>query len=461
MQITNILTAPWAIVPEKLLEIQAIYATHARGETIDIPSVEALIGKPLANDDQGYIVRSGVAIIPVSGVIGKKMNMFSQISGGASTQLIARDIEAALSDPNVNSILLHIDSPGGTVDGTQTLADVISSAGEQKPVVAFADGLMASAAYWIGSAAAEIVASSSTTEIGSVGVVTSHTDISGAESAQGIKTTEISAGKYKRLASRYAPLTEEGAALMQDQVDQIYSIFVDAVAENRGTTSEQVLADMADGRVFLASEARDRGMIDYIASLDATIQNMAAGLWPVRKQLAQTTQAVQAAQTTQATQATNPPQTTTEIGEPMDIKALGEKYPEICAEIMQIGVNAGAEAERDRIQACEGAMLAGHEDLVNTMKFDGKSSGADVALAIVGAEKKLRAGHLSDFTENAPAPVPHGAVPTLETETGTESLSLEDKTKAEWDASSSIRAEFGTFGAYQAFKKVEQVSQST
>lgn len=457
MQITDIITAPWAIVPEKLLEIQGIYAAHIRGETIDIAAVEARIGKPLANDDQGYVIRSGVAIIPVSGVIGKKMNMFSEISGGASTQLIARDIEAALADPNVNSILLHIDSPGGTVDGTQTLADVIRSAGEQKPVVAYADGLMASAAYWIGSAAAEIVASSSTTQIGSIGVVTSHTDISGAESARGIKTTEISAGKYKRLASRYAPLTEEGAALIQDQVDQIYSIFVDAVAENRVTSSEQVLTDMADGRVFLAAEARDRGMIDYIASLDATIQNMAAGLWPVRKQLAQTTQATQ---TTPATQATNPPQTTTETGETMDIATLREKHPEIVTEIMQEGIEAGAQAERDRIKACEDATLAGHEPLVNAMKFDGKSTGADVALAIVGAEKKLRADHLSDFTANAPAPVPHAPVPTVETEAATENLPLEDKAKAEWDASEALQAEFGTFGAFLAFRKVEKSSQT-
>jgi len=84
----------------------------------------------VSNDDQGYIIRLGVAVIPVSGVIGKKMNMFSQISGGVSMQSIARNIEAALSDPNVNFILLHIDSPGGTVDGTQTLADVIRAAGE-------------------------------------------------------------------------------------------------------------------------------------------------------------------------------------------------------------------------------------------------------------------------------------------------------------------------------------------
>lgn len=456
MHITDVITAPWAIVPEKLLEIQAVYTSHAHGNKIDLAAVEARIGKSLANDAQGYVVHSGVAVVPVSGVIAKKMNMFSDISGGASTQLIERDIRAALADPNVNSILLRIDSPGGTVDGTQTLADIIRAANDQKPVVAFADGMMASAAYWIGSAAAEIVASSSTAQIGSIGVVNSHTDISGAEEKQGIKTTEISAGKYKRLASRHAPLSAEGEALLQDQVDQLYTIFVDAVAINRGTSPEQVLTDMADGRVFLAGEARNRGMIDYIASFEATIQNMADGLWPVSRRLQAAE--IQATQTTKPIQATYQTQITTDLGETMDIKTLREKHPEIVAEIMQEGALAGAETERERIKACEDATLAGHEALVNGMKFDGKSTAADVALAIVGAEKTLRANHLSDFTLNAPNPVPHAPVPAVEAlaEAEDKSLPIDDRAKATWDSSKEIRTEFGQFATYLAYAKAEE-----
>jgi len=98
MHITDVITSPWAILPEKLLEIQAVYATHLRGEKIDIAALEARLGKSLINQDQGYYVRDGVAIIPISGVMGKKMNMMSAISGGASTQLIERDIKSALND---------------------------------------------------------------------------------------------------------------------------------------------------------------------------------------------------------------------------------------------------------------------------------------------------------------------------------------------------------------------------
>lgn len=439
MHVSDIITAPWAIIPEKLIEIQAVYAAHVRGEQIDLAAVEARLGRPLANGQQGYTLNDGVAVIPVHGVIAKRMNLMSEISGGASTQLVARDIKAALNDAAVNSILLHIDSPGGTVDGTQTLAELVSAAGAQKPVMAYADGTMASAAYWIGSAASEIVAASDTTQIGSIGVVTAHTDVSKAEEQAGYKTTEISAGKYKRIASQYAPLTEEGAAHLQEKVDQLYTIFVDAVAENRGISPEQVLADMADGRVFLAQEAGQRNMIDHIASLETTITNMAKGVWPMKK-----------------TEQTQPPQpaAVNDSQVRMDMQTLKEDYPEIVAAIMQ----EGADAERARIQECEDACLPGHEALVAAMKFDGQSIGGDVAMAIVREEKKLRANHLHDFRANAPQPVPHAPTPAVETGAADDaSLPLEERAKAKWEADANLRAEFNNqFDNYLAYQKAQE-----
>jgi len=435
MHITDVITSPWAILPEKLLEIQAVYATHLRGEKIDIAAIEARLGKPLINQYQGYHVQDGVAIIPISGVIGKKMNMMSAISGGASTQLIERDIKSALNDSSVNSILLHIDSPGGTVDGTQNLADVVKMAGTQKPVMAYADGVMASAAYWIGSAASEIVASSKTTQVGSIGVVVSHTDVSKAEEAAGIKTTEISAGKYKRIASQYAPLSKDGEAQLQDQVDQLYTIFVDAVAENRGVDPETVLEDMADGRVFLAKQAQKRGMIDHVANLETTIFNMSTGVWPMTDKtikLAQEAAPVAAVET---------------------LETLKQKHPEIVAALLA----EGAKAENDRIKDCESQMIPGHEALVNAMKLDGKSNGADVALAIVAAEKTVRANHLQDFAANAPKVIPFAAVPSVESTAEDKSLPVEDRAKTQWEADANLRSEFGgDFAGYLAFSKAEE-----
>lgn len=429
MQLSDVINAPWAIQPEILSEIQTIYAAHTRNEQIDIAAVEARIGKPLANEQQGYTVQNGVAIIPIHGVIGKRMNMFSQISGGASTQLIERDVKNALADSKVNSILLHIDSPGGTVDGTQNLASVVREARTQKPVMTFADGTIVSAAYWIGSAADEIVSASDTTKIGSIGVVATHTDYSKAEESQGIKTTEITAGKYKRIASNTAPLSKEGAAYLQDQVDQLYTIFVDEVAQNRQTDSATVIERMADGRVFLSKEAMRRGMIDHIASLETTINNMATGVWPMSK--------------------ANEPQPTQPVA--MTVEKIKADHPEIAQALIQ----EGAESERKRIQACEEAGLAGHEAIVNAMKYDGKSQAGDVAVAIVAAEKKLRTDHLSASRASAPQPVPLAAVPAVEKETPAidKSKPVDQWAKEAWESDASIRAEFGSLENYVAYEK--------
>lgn len=434
MQLSDVINAPWAIQPEILSEIQTIYAAHARNEQIDIAAVEARIGKPLANEPQGYTVQNGVAVIPIHGVIGKRMNMFSQISGGASTQLIERDVKNALADSKVNSILLHIDSPGGTVDGTQNLASVIREARTQKPVMTFADGTMASAAYWAGSAADEIVAASDTTQIGSIGVIAKHTDRSKAEEIQGIKTTDIAAGKYKAIASGSAPLTKEGQQYLQDQVDQLYTIFVDSVAENRGTDSETVIERMADGRVFLAKEAQRRGMIDHVADLETTINNMSAGVWPMTKQAQTEAQPIAAA---------------------MTIETIKANHPDIAQALMA----EGAETERKRIQACEEAGLVGHEAIVNAMKYDGKSQPGDVAMAIVAKEKELRVNHLSALQANAPQPIPQAAIDPVAKESvdnEDKSLPLEERAKAKWEASASIREEFTGFEAYLGYCKAEE-----
>jgi len=273
MKLLDILCSPWAIMPNRLTEIQEIYFTHLRGEKINIKEVEARIGKPLENEDQGYEIENGVAVIPVQGVIAKRMNMFSRISGGASTELIARDLKSALEDPKVKSILLYIDSPGGSVDGTQELANMIFEARDQKQIVAYTDGLMASAAYWIGSAAQKIYISGDTVQVGSIGVVAQHVDISKAEERVGVKTTEIVAGKYKRIASRYAPLTEDGQKTLQEAVDYIYSVFVNDVAKFKGISEEKALS-MADGKVFIGKQAIEVGLVDGVQSLSGLIDRL-------------------------------------------------------------------------------------------------------------------------------------------------------------------------------------------
>jgi capsid assembly protease len=276
MSIADVLNSPWLITPEKFIQMRDIYLAHLRGEKADLEKIEAALGRALDNKREGYSVNGGVAVIPVEGVLSKKMNLFTRISGGTSTQALQRDLSDAAADPMVHSILLLVDSPGGEVDGTQAAANLVRAIRDEgkKPIVALADGLMASAAYWIASAASDIYMSGDTDAIGSIGVVTSHTDYSKAEEQRGIKVTEITAGKYKRVVSTHEPLTDEGRADIQAKVDYLYSIFVDEVAANRGVTVKTVLNKMADGRVFLGKQAIEAGLVDGMSSVAELIADL-------------------------------------------------------------------------------------------------------------------------------------------------------------------------------------------
>ena len=383
MKLLDVISAPWAIEPAMLIEIQQIYASHLKGPKIDIAAVEARLGRPLANEPKPYEVIDGVAVLAIDGVLAKRANMFMQISGGTSMELAARDLQAAVDDNAVHSIILAIDSPGGTVDGTQTLANAVANARASKPVVALASGTMASAAYWVGSAAQAVYVTDGTTLVGSIGVVATHRDMSGAEAQQGVKTTEVYAGQYKRIASAYEPLTKAGRQSIQDQVDYTYSLFVSAVAQHRGISEETVLKDMADGRVFMGQQAIDAGLVDGVSTLGALV--------------AQLNSSRISGQPTRAGVAQIPKKEVT-----MNREQLAAQHPEL----LQAVLAEGASAERTRIQAVEGQLIPGHEALINTLKFDGASGPGDAAMAVNAAEKLARTAHAQALASDAPAALP-------------------------------------------------------
>lgn len=451
MRLIDIVLGPWAVTPDMLTEIQEIYSRHMRGDKIDIKEVEARIGAPLNNARRDYVVDRGSAIIPVEGILAKRANLFMQISGGTSTQILAGQVQTALDDPTVERIILHVDSPGGTVDGTQEVADVIHSARGRKPILALADGMMASAAYWIGSCADKVFISSDTTAVGSIGVVTRHMDVSGAEAQRGIKTTEISAGKYKRIDSSYAPLSQEGRDYIQERLDHIYSVFVEAVARNRDVAVETVLEDMAEGRVFIGRQAIKAGLVDGVSTLDALIDRAAAGEFD-------RPDATRARDAGAAPAADAQPQEI-EVME-LTVEKIKADHPALAAALIEEGRVAGAASERQRIQDVEAQTLPGHDALIQALKFDGKTSGAEAAVAVLGAEKAKRGQMLANLQADANETREVPAAPAPAAEAVDPSAPIEDRAKASWDKSPSLRDEFGgNFNAYLAVARAEEAGR--
>lgn len=386
MRLLDVINTPWALAPEKLLEIQAIYETHLRGEKIDIKAVEARLGQPLVNEPKPYQVVNGVALVPMIGVLAKRANMFTQISGGTSTQMIGDWLDQAAADQQVTSIILEIDSPGGQVDGVQQLAGKVQSIrAAGKTVVAWINGVGASGAYWVASAAERVLVSDSTTMVGSIGVVATHVDVSQREQQMGVKTTEITAGKYKRISSSYAPLSEEGRATIQQQVDAIYSVFVGDVSANRGVGVEEVLNRMADGRVFIGQAAQEAGLVDGVSTLSALIQELQPRPGAGRMSSNKSSKGIQT----------------------MDMTTLKTEHPDLYKAVFDEGQTAGAQQgaaqERARIAAIDDTALAGHEALTQQAKAEGWTV-EKYSHAVITAERNQRKAAAADLNADAPKP---------------------------------------------------------
>ncbi len=269
--ISYVASTLWAIEPGKLQEILGILAFRASGEKWSNEEIAARIGS--RGPSQPAQSGGGVAVVPIHGVIAHRIGGMDDASGGASTEKIGSMIRQAQANPDVGSIVLDIDSPGGTVPGVQELAAEVFGMRGGKKIVAHVNSLAASAAYWIASQADEIVSTPSGSA-GSIGVFSAHQDMSKALEAAGIDVTLISAGKFKVEGSPFAPLSAEAKAFMQGRVDEAYGQFVHDVARGRGASVKDVRSGYGEGRVLSSKDALSAGLIDRVATMDATLSGL-------------------------------------------------------------------------------------------------------------------------------------------------------------------------------------------
>lgn len=266
--IAAIRDTPWAIVPAKLADIMAVVALRAAGVTLTAEEMQERIG---AAAQRPKLRSNGdIAVLPLVGTISHRMGMLSQSSGGTSVEAFTREFRALVNDPSVAAIVLDVDSPGGSVSGIDELSSEIHRARGIKPISAVANSMAASAAYWIATAADEVVITPSG-EVGSVGVIAAHEDQSGLYEQMGVKVSLVTAGKYKAENNPFEPITDEGRAAIQARVDDSYAMFTKALARNRGVPLETVRSGFGQGRIVGAREAVKLGMADRIATLDDVV----------------------------------------------------------------------------------------------------------------------------------------------------------------------------------------------
>jgi capsid assembly protease len=307
----KIVGEPWAMT-ESALETLLEVASRVN----DPPeAIATRLGRELKHT-QTVTQRGSIAIVPVVGPLFRYANLFTQISGATSYELLAKDFTVALEDPAITGIILNIDSPGGEVNGCSELSNLMFDARGKKPITAYVSGDAASGAYWIASSADTIVISP-TSGLGSIGVVAVYQG-----QKEDAKTIEIvsSQSPYKRLKAD----SEEGRSKIQTRIDALAHVFVETVARNRCTDGETVMTQFGQGDILIGNQAVQAGLADHIGSFEGVIAHMMT--------------------------LSHPPLTLSSLSEKdvsMNFEIFATDYPDLLKEIQ----NQASLSERQRIQA--------------------------------------------------------------------------------------------------------------
>lgn len=429
---------PWAIEADWL----SFIADVSRRQ-FDTSTVAAMKNNPPRAES--FVNQNGVAVINVMGPIFPKANMMTDVSGATSLQAMQAQFRAALADPNIHSILFNVDSPGGVATGIADFAEEIRAGRKMKPTTAYVGGMGASAAYWIASATSRITLAS-TAMVGSIGVVAGVTK-QVAPDENGEITFEIVSSNAPNKRPDVAD--SAGRASILARLDALETVFIDAVAANRGVTADTVKTDFGKGGVLMGAAAIAAGMADRIGTIDSVLARLAAsGL-----ARGATPRAEAAAISEQISMNT-----------PTSIAELTAAFPELVGEIRRdaaavanaeavkaatdTGYKAGVDAERARILGIEATHVPGHDALIAACKADPTCTPADAALKVNAAVRAgLSTAHASiknveqHTSRVAPAPntTTSDKVPAIDTPEGW---------KAEWAASADLQAEFATADRY-------------
>ena len=265
-------TSIWLIHPAALSTILQVIGERASGYRPSAEEIAARLGeRERAQRDDPEPAEGPVRVIPINGTLVPHSGMFADVSeAGRAVEDIRSELREAVGSEDVKAVLLEVDSPGGSAELIPELASEMREMRGEKPIWAIANTFAASGAYYLASQADELIVTPSG-YVGSIGAYTIHDDLSEKLAAEGISKSLIYAGEYKVEGNPFEPLSDEAREYRQEQIDEIYKLFVADVAKGRGVSVKDVQADFGQGRMVTASKAVERGMADRVATLDQTM----------------------------------------------------------------------------------------------------------------------------------------------------------------------------------------------
>lgn len=256
-------------LPEShLADVQATFPQATVRRVEDIPV--AFVGR--------------IAILPLRGMLTQRPTWMGRYGLATSAEQFVAAHASLVADSAVSSIVWDVDSPGGEVAGMPEAADRLFSIRNQKRTVAVSNSTMASAAYWLASAASEVVATPSSLT-GSIGVYAVHEDRSKANENRGVRVSYISAGRYKTDGNPDSPLSASARESMQRMIGDYYGQFTDAVARHRGVASRNVIHGFGEGDVLTSKRAVTARLADRVGTLNDVLRSLSGKGSTVSKRL--------------------------------------------------------------------------------------------------------------------------------------------------------------------------------
>ncbi|QDT95545.1 S49 family peptidase [Gimesia aquarii] len=214
-----------------------------------------------------------VAIVPLHGVIVRYPNWMTRWYGATSSDEFATKIEVLSQRSGIDEIIMDVDTPGGVNAGLDEAAKRINAVRKNISIRSVCNEMMASAGVYLGSCADEIVITRNGL-IGSIGVIQERFDWSKYEAETGRVTKIIASGKFKKTFHPSVPFNGDYQEHLQNRSDRLYSIFVEVVADNRKTSVDDVLTNMADAKIFTGQEAVDMGLADRVGTLKQLVAEL-------------------------------------------------------------------------------------------------------------------------------------------------------------------------------------------
>lgn len=378
----------WAILEEYLELMAAIESRDIENRDAVVQAIQTRFGEHVPGTRETR-KRGSTAVVPVTGPLFRFADFFTDVSGATTFERLSTDLGRVMDDDDVESVILDVNSPGGTVDGMSETAAIIRSFRGTKPITAFISHLGASAAFAL-AAATDRIAASDMALVGSIGAVLSVTDRREIDKKRGVRRLEIVSSQtpLKRI-DPFSDDDEERAqarSVLQRRVDSLAKVFIETVAQDRGQDPDDIAS--LGGATFVGSEALDVGLVDEIGTLESLIQKSTAG-------------SSGRSSVSFAATGGHLPEVDMEKGQgkaaPITRAHLEANHPEIVSAIrtegheagkkegLEQGRTEGSSSERERILGIMAIEAKGHEDLKFELMADPECTKGDAALKILEA----------------------------------------------------------------------------